>query len=154
MFSKWVSTCYFLQTAPSTSEPNDEEDQRKTARSPSPSGKRSSSVPNISAVKRRQQTTMDSDEDSVASSSFSGASRNVKRKRDEEVSVEMARSASSMTKFEIDKLSGKGSESLNPHMEWSRLLALKLEKMVKKVAERFKVHVDSLALDAIDGNWP
>ena len=40
------------------------------------------------------------------------------------------------------------------HFLWAKLLAEKLKQMEQKKAERFKIYVNTIALDAIDGDWP
>lgn len=108
-------------------------------------------------VKRHLPSMGDSDNESVASSHLSVAQNGSKKKKKDSDSgdqafLEIAESVSSIANTFKD--GGKAAELGDPHVLWSHTLPAKLHAMEKRVAERFKVHVDTLALDAVDGTWP
>lgn len=46
-----------------------------------------------------------------------------------------------------------GVDNGNPQMAWAALLGLKVIDMAPAARERFKLKVDTLALDFLEGNW-
>lgn len=110
------------------------------------------------AVKRHLPSMGDSDNESVASSYFSVARNGKKKKKDSDDSehafLNIADSVSSIASTFKEGGNHKPVEFGDPHVLWSKTLPSKLHEMDKRVAARFKVHVDTLALDAIDGTWP
>lgn len=67
---------------------------------------------------------------------------------------DMLRSISQSVSYMANKKNEKPQrEEITPHHTWAGLLALKVIEMDARIRERFKVKVDILALDAIEGKW-
>lgn len=80
---------------------------------------------------------------------------NIKTEGDHEGGEEMfegTTQSGSPSEFQTEETEEKAPDE-DAHALWAKLLAAKVREMPPKVRERFKVHVDSLALDAIDGDW-
>lgn len=122
--------------------------------------------PFLYGAAENQENYFDDDDDAMLDDGFDNEgylSRkggvSVKKKSDIENALgghsvllkELVAAVSNLAKYTAPK-PPSGEESTDNI--WTRLLSMKIKKMDPKIAERFKIHVDTLALEAIEGDWP
>jgi hypothetical protein len=105
----------------------------------------------IPKTKRKLSLT---DDDNLSTHS-AGPCRKYKKKDNDEVSSAMGQLSSSMSTMArafVDRSEASKQQELeDSHGIWSKLLAMKLRQLPHNKAERIKLQIDSIVLDALEG---